>query len=74
MSIIVCNLEVPTCWLEYGKASKSLREIIVFLRFLQHLNNHWDQLLCLFIYFCTTIRIVNWFHGNERGGVVALQT
>lgn len=22
MSIMVCNLEVPMCWLEYGKASK----------------------------------------------------
>lgn len=30
MSIMVCNLEVPVCWLEYGKASRSLREISVF--------------------------------------------
>lgn len=49
MSIMVCNLEVPVCWLEYGKASKSLREIIVFLRFPKYLNNHWDRELYLFM-------------------------
>lgn len=48
MSIMVCNLEVPMCWLEYGKASKSLQEIIVFLRLPQHLNNQGDQLLYFF--------------------------
>lgn len=31
MSIIVCNLEVPMCWIEYRKAGKSLWEIIFFL-------------------------------------------
>lgn len=72
MSIIVCNLEVPMCWLEYGKASKSLRETIVFLRLRQHLNNRWDQLLYLFIF----VQLAGLFtdsNGNERGGAVPLQ-
>lgn len=83
MSIMVCNLELPMCWLEYRKASKSLREIIVFLRLPWHLNNRWDQLLYyyyyylilyMYIFFDRTSRIVDGFLGNERGGAVALQT
>lgn len=72
MSIMVCNLEVPRCWLEYGKASKSPREAIVFLRLLQYLNkcsgwiliiiiNHYYYYYYLFAWcFCGASRIAKW--------------
>lgn len=33
MSIMVCNLEVPMCWIQYRKADKSLWEILFFFFF-----------------------------------------
>ena len=59
VSIMVCNLEVPMCCLQCGKASKSPQEIIVFLRFLEHLNNLWDPSLYVLTYvFRVTGRMV----------------
>lgn len=59
MSIIVCNLEVPMCWIEYRKAGKSLWEIIFFFslkRLPKHLAILRDQLV---YFFGTTSSIVN---------------
>lgn len=74
MTITVCDLEVPMCWLGYRKASTSWWEIILFWRFLQHLSKTLE-LITLFIYliFDRTGRAVKWFHDNGRGGVVELQ-